>query len=313
MRKLAVVFPGIGYTVDKPLLYFSRKIAAENGYEIKLLPYTGFPAKILGDREKMTESYRIALSQSREMLSDVDFTAYDEFLFIGKSIGTAVAAQIAAEIPRPVRLLLYTPLEAIYAYLNKERSIAGVACGTDDKHIEIKALRAACKKLSLPLVEIKNTGHRLEGGSDVIKDIGAIGQVIASIGTPQTAEKLWKEEKAEADKIAAEEKAAKEKAAKEKQLSTFDVLLYKEWGLISDLTLADDGTCVFNFYGDLYQGTWKMESKTEASIELVVQNEGKPQKESYDLVMKDGLLWMTVQDMPVVFQKRELPKESEEG
>jgi hypothetical protein len=56
-----------------------------------------------------------------------------------------------------------------------------------------------------------------------------------------------------------------------------------------------------------------MESKTEASIELVVQNEGKPQKESYDLVMKDGLLWMTVQDMPVVFQKRELPKESEEG
>ena len=120
MSKLALVFPGIGYTVDKPLLYFSRKIAAENGYEIKLLPYTGFPPKILGDREKMTESYRIALSQSREMLSDVDFTAYDEFLFIGKSIGTAVAAQIAAEIPRPVRLLLYTPLEETFLFPLKD-------------------------------------------------------------------------------------------------------------------------------------------------------------------------------------------------
>ena len=118
---------------------------------------------------------------------------------------------------------------------------------------------------------------------------------------------------ADSEQAAEPEESEEEKAAKEKQLSTFDVLLYKEWGLISDLTLADDGTCVFNFYGDLYQGTWKMESKTEASIELVVQNEGKPQKESYDLVMKDGLLWMTVQDMPVVFQKRELPKESEEG
>ena len=26
-KKLAVVFPGIGYTVDKPLLYYSAKMA----------------------------------------------------------------------------------------------------------------------------------------------------------------------------------------------------------------------------------------------------------------------------------------------
>ena len=106
MSKLAVVFPGIGYTADKPLLYYSRKIAAECGYDdIRVIAYTGFPAKILGDREKMTESYRIALKQSGEMLADTDFSSYDEVLFIGKSIGTAVAAQIAAETLQPVRLL----------------------------------------------------------------------------------------------------------------------------------------------------------------------------------------------------------------
>ena len=43
-KKLAVFFPGIGYTTDKPLLYYSRKIASEQEYEIKLLPYKGFPA-----------------------------------------------------------------------------------------------------------------------------------------------------------------------------------------------------------------------------------------------------------------------------
>ena len=83
MSKLAVVFPGIGYTADKPLLYYSRKIAAECGYDdIRVIAYTGFPAKILGDREKMTESYRIALKQSGEMLADTDFSSYDEVLFI---------------------------------------------------------------------------------------------------------------------------------------------------------------------------------------------------------------------------------------
>lgn len=32
--KLAVVFPGIGYHVDKPLLFYSKKIAASHGFEV---------------------------------------------------------------------------------------------------------------------------------------------------------------------------------------------------------------------------------------------------------------------------------------
>ena len=98
--KLAVFFPGIGYTVDKPLLYYSRKIAAELGYEIKLLPYQGFPAKIQGDAGRMQKSFQIALSQAQEMLSETDFSAYDEILFVGKSIRTIVAAKIASDLER---------------------------------------------------------------------------------------------------------------------------------------------------------------------------------------------------------------------
>ena len=37
MGKLAVIFPGIGYTADKPLLYYSRRIAANLGYEIRTM------------------------------------------------------------------------------------------------------------------------------------------------------------------------------------------------------------------------------------------------------------------------------------
>ena len=39
--KLAVFFPGIGYHCDKPLLYYSRKLVQEYGYEkIVTLNYT---------------------------------------------------------------------------------------------------------------------------------------------------------------------------------------------------------------------------------------------------------------------------------
>ena len=69
MKKLAVFFPGIGYTVDKPLMHYSRRLAADAGFEVLLLPYAGFPQKVKGDPAKMEESYDVALSQSREMLN----------------------------------------------------------------------------------------------------------------------------------------------------------------------------------------------------------------------------------------------------
>ena len=38
---IAVFFPGIGYTVDKPLLYYSKKMMQERGYEIVDIGYKG--------------------------------------------------------------------------------------------------------------------------------------------------------------------------------------------------------------------------------------------------------------------------------
>ena len=110
MSTLAVFFPGIGYTADRPLLHFCRRLAAELGYEIKLLPYSGFPQQVRGDRSKMEECFRIALTQAGEMFADTDLTAYDDVLFVGKSVGTIVAAKIAAESAAQIRLVLYTPL-----------------------------------------------------------------------------------------------------------------------------------------------------------------------------------------------------------
>ena len=85
-KKLAVFFPGIGYTLDKPLMHYSRRIAADLGYEILLLPYSGFPPKVKGDKERMQESFRIALEQSEKMLSRRTFIRMPMSCLSGKSI-----------------------------------------------------------------------------------------------------------------------------------------------------------------------------------------------------------------------------------
>ena len=96
MRKaIACLFPGIGYTCDKPLLYYSWKLLRGLGWEVVPVPYTGFPSGVKGNAEKMQESAYMALAQAEEILQDIDWSGYSDILLIGKSIGTVVCAAYA--------------------------------------------------------------------------------------------------------------------------------------------------------------------------------------------------------------------------
>lgn len=171
MSRLAVFFPGIGYTVDKPLMHYSRALAAAEGYEILLLPYSGFPKKIRGDKGRMRESYDIALSQAREMLSGTDLSSYEKVLFVGKSIGTIAAAQIAAEsgVSERIRLVLYTPLEETFAFPIND---AVVFTGTKDPWVggENSRIAQLAEQAGCPCHLVADGNHSLETG-DVLQDI----------------------------------------------------------------------------------------------------------------------------------------------
>jgi phosphoglycolate phosphatase len=166
MSKLAVIFPGIGYTVDKPLLYYSRRIAISFGYKLKLLTYGGFPQNVRGDREKMADCYRIALAQVEEMLAETDLNSYDDVLFIGKSIGTTVAVDLAARSRAAgrIRFILYTPLEDTFAF---PFGSAVVFSGTDDPWVGGSESRIAelCVERHIPCFVIPKANHSLETGS----------------------------------------------------------------------------------------------------------------------------------------------------
>jgi hypothetical protein len=45
-KKIAVLFPGIGYTCDKPLLYYTGKLAVARGYKLVKVEYGNFPSGI---------------------------------------------------------------------------------------------------------------------------------------------------------------------------------------------------------------------------------------------------------------------------
>lgn len=90
---IVVFFPGIGYHCDKPLLYYSRKLAQESGYEkIVSLSYSYDGKNIRGNEQKMQEAFDSLYEQAGNDLAAIDFTQYSEILFVSKSIGTVIAS-----------------------------------------------------------------------------------------------------------------------------------------------------------------------------------------------------------------------------
>ena len=109
--KAAVFFPGIGYHCDKPLLYYSRKLAQECGYEETIaLSYTYDGGNIRGNEEKMQQAFESLYEQAEKSLSAIDFDKYDEILFVAKSVGTIIASAYAEKHSIRCRQILYCPV-----------------------------------------------------------------------------------------------------------------------------------------------------------------------------------------------------------
>lgn len=170
-RKIAVIFPGIGYNPDRPLLYWSRKLAVQDfGYEAVNVPYGHFDRKnnIRGNEAAMQAAFDLALSQVEEILRDVDFSQYDKILFISKSVGTAVAASYAARHNLQTDNLYYTPIEQTFEQI---RPGSGIAFhGTKDQWTEGIPIEKMCAQHQIPVHLIPGSNHSLETG-DTMADL----------------------------------------------------------------------------------------------------------------------------------------------
>lgn len=177
MSKIAVLVPGIGYTCDRPLLYFAGKLAQNSGYQIIRLGFRHLGGKknLIGNEKKMKKVFEHALEQTDEQLDIDELTKAEEVFFISKSVGTVVAAayeaghrkKFAAE-GTDVRHIYFTPVAGTFAFMRPESGIA--FHGTADPWVEHALVVNACREKNVPLYITDNANHSLETG-DVMEDL----------------------------------------------------------------------------------------------------------------------------------------------
>ncbi len=111
---LAVLFPGQNYPVVAPLLYYAGKAAFEAGCDVLSIEY-GY---VTNHRPYSMAELAALVNEVSAGISSVLSDHYSRVVFIGKSLGTAVAAEVATLSPTPVRNHIFlTPLRRTIPFL----------------------------------------------------------------------------------------------------------------------------------------------------------------------------------------------------
>ncbi|MGM9947079.1 hypothetical protein [Floccifex sp.] len=146
--KKAILFPGIGYHCDKPLLYYTKKILKQYGYDIQEIVFQNL-------HFDLEQSKEMAYNQACCQIQNLDSNT----LFVSKSIGTYCAGKLAEKY-QIQNHIYFTPLKFSKKYIT-DRDL--VFSGTRDPFVSNEDIPIHCYR-------IENGNHSLETGN-IQKDL----------------------------------------------------------------------------------------------------------------------------------------------
>ncbi|MBQ1312080.1 MAG: alpha/beta hydrolase [Blautia sp.] len=175
--KLAVFFPGIGYHVDKPLLYYTKKLAVAAGFDTVDVPYKNTQKNVKGNNQKMMEAYREALQQAEILLQDIRFEQYKKLLFVSKSMGTAVACSYQRAHGLRSGNIYFTPVVQTFSVVVEEGIVFH---GSADPWARCEMIEELCREKKIPIYITENGNHSLETG-DVETDLANLQTIMEKV------------------------------------------------------------------------------------------------------------------------------------
>ena len=180
MGKTAVIFPGVGYTKDRPLLYYAGKQAVRNGYELMFIDFGGieWSKEKLKDHDFLQKTLEYCLKITEDRLKSAGDLHDKEVLFISKSIGTVVATAYARKMNINTKHICFSPLEMIEGYIKEGSGI--LVYGDADPYADHTAIEKIGHDLGLKMYCVHGGNHSLETG-EPLTDIDNLKDIISAV------------------------------------------------------------------------------------------------------------------------------------
>lgn len=185
-RHLGLLLPGLGYSCDMPLLYFSASHLLDLGADVLLVEYAYSRQpeyQALAPDERTRWLLADATAACRAGLAQRD---YRQVTLVGKSLGTRAMPHLLATEDglRQACTVWFTPLlqeAGVREYLLRAPRPALVAIGTVDPHYDPATLAAVRAAIQGEVVVVAEAEHALEVAGDVVRSVGALEQVMRAV------------------------------------------------------------------------------------------------------------------------------------
>lgn len=174
-KKLALVFPGAGYSCREPLLRFGIQVLLKKGYQVLALD------KIYGDDpnwrslKSEQEARKIVENDTVKIFEQIKtrFSKDPDVLF-GRSLGTyAIACLVTRDLTHPKQIVWQTPALGSHWNVMRECKIPGFGIlGTADYYYQ-----QAIENLPKDRIIIDGADHGMEIPSDPIQSIEILKKV----------------------------------------------------------------------------------------------------------------------------------------
>lgn len=174
-KKIIMIFPGVNYSIDCPLLYYAGFKFEVRGYEKVAISY----GDLLKQDKSIDECVEDIKNAVLMQLKAIDLSQYGDIVFVSKSLGTVIAGWMDEKLCVGARHIYLTPIKETLPYIKNGKNIITVVAGTKDKHLDANILKENCIKENICLKQINGVGHRLEVWGDMDKNIEILREVVA--------------------------------------------------------------------------------------------------------------------------------------
>jgi predicted alpha/beta-hydrolase family hydrolase len=181
-RTLAVLFPGLNYSCDMPLLFYPLKLLLARGAEV---------LQVRADYAQGNYRSLPAAERAAWLAADAEATVqaahlqgkYSRLVLVGKSIGTIALASLVLYEPEAITIWL-TPLmrnPLVTAAAEQTRGAALFIAGTADDLYEATALERIRAATQAEALLIEGGDHSLEIEGDFFASLRALEQTMRAV------------------------------------------------------------------------------------------------------------------------------------
>lgn len=172
-NSLVVLFPGKGYTCDRPLLHYANMVSLFKGCDVLSLEYGFYVADIKfvpGDFDKVVE-------ELSSIINKCTLNSYSNIYFISKSIGTLFAGELSLQMSEyNIKNLFLTPLKETIPYIKSTNCLS--VTGSRDNFFPSSSIDYVRNNVESELVIIEDADHNLETEISVEKNLEILQQIV---------------------------------------------------------------------------------------------------------------------------------------